>query len=42
MADYTYKQENDEYVFNEDGKVLMTPHGAVIKTPNVGDLLNCS
>lgn len=34
MADYTYKLENDEYVFYEDGEVLKTPHNAVIKTTN--------
>lgn len=34
MADYTYKFENDEYVFYEDGKVLTTPDGAVVKTTN--------
>lgn len=41
MADYTYKLENDEYVFYEDGKVLTTPNGAVVKTTNkkLADLL---
>lgn len=34
MADYTYKIENDEYVFYEDGEVLKTPHDAVVKTNN--------
>ena len=34
MADYTYKLENNEYVFYEDGEVLTTPNGAVIKTGN--------
>ena len=34
MADYTYKLENDEYVFYKDGEVLKTPHNAVIKTTN--------
>ena len=41
MAKYTYKLENDEYVFYEDGEVLKTPHNAVIKTSNekLADLL---
>ena len=34
MAKYTYKLENDEYVFYEDGEILKTPHNAVIKTSN--------
>lgn len=34
MANYTYKFENDEYIFYEDGEVLKTPHDAVIKTTN--------
>ena len=34
MAKYTYKQENGEYVFYEEGKPLKTPHEAPIKTDN--------
>lgn len=34
MAQYTYQQENGEYVFYEDGKPLKTPDGAAIKTHN--------
>ncbi len=32
MAEYKYQLENNEYVLYEDGKVMTTPHGAVIKT----------
>lgn len=41
MANYTYKKENNEYVFYEDGEVLKTPHNAIIKTTNekLADLL---
>ena len=41
MADYTFKLENEEYVFYGDGEVLKTPHDAVIKTTNerLADLL---
>lgn len=34
MSDYTYKLENNEYVFYKDGEVLKTPHDAVVKTNN--------
>ena len=34
MAQYTYQQENGEYVFYKDGKPLTTPQGIVITTDN--------
>jgi hypothetical protein len=34
MAKYTYKQENNKYVFYKDGKPLTNPHGIVITTDN--------
>ena len=32
MAKYTYKQENNKYVFYKDEKPLTNPHGIVITT----------
>ena len=32
MAQYTYQQENSEYIFYKDGKPLTNPHGIVITT----------
>ena len=34
MAEYTYMQENGEYVIYEDGAVLEIPNVAVVKTSN--------
>ena len=34
MAKYTYKQENNKYVFYKDEKPLTNPHGIVITTDN--------
>ena len=34
MAEYKYQLENNEYFLYEDGKMMTTPHGAVIKTEN--------